>query len=531
MATVSMHCARGNKHATTAQTGGVRRGGEYRAELHALYLGAVMAVGHYDRRAPTPQEEATMSAVPPMSSSSLPGRSAQLQANRLRASRRRERSEIVLIAACWVSVIVAVMLFFASGRPARITDVAEAVTAAGIVTGLVGTDLLLIMLVLAARIPWVDRTFGLDAAMRLHGRLGKPAVYLILGHGALLTLGYSLRDGLSLWHQTLSIYSGGDMLLALLGTCLLLLVVATSVVVVRRRLAYEAWHVIHLLSYAAVLVAVPHQLSAGQVLAESTPQSLYWISLYVLAFGSIGWFRFIAPLISSDEHRLRVLSVEAHGADVFSIHLSGLNLSRLGVQGGQYAVWRFWSRGTWWTSHPISFSAVPTDGSARLTVRTVGAGTRRLAHLPPGTRVSFSGPYGIFTDSARTFPRLAAIAAGVGVTPVRALLEHSTLSPGEASIIFRASTDVDTYLWDETQELTRANGGTFIGMVGSRPAAMTTWMSADAIARGATITTLLPELLQSDLFICGPADWVDLVVADARSAGLPHRQIHVEKFP
>ncbi len=467
----------------------------------------------------------TASAVSPVRSS--PGKS---QEDRDRSSQRRQRSEVALVAACWVSVVIAVMLFLGSGQPAHVTDLAGAITAAGIVTGLIGTDLILLMLVLAARIPWLDRTFGQDATLALHRRLGKPALYLILGHGALLTVGYSLRDGLSIWHQTLSLYSGRDMLLALAGIILLVLVVITSLVAVRRRFAYEAWHAIHLLSYIAVLVAVPHQLSAGQVLAQSTPQFFYWTFLYALAFGSIIWFRVAAPLLATDEHTIRVTDVETIGPDVFSIRLSGRDLSRLGVRGGQFAIWRFWSRGTWWHAHPISFSAVPTDTSARITVRAVGAGTRRLARLRSGTRVSIEGPYGIFTDAARTAPRLSIVAAGIGITPARALLEHSGVRPGEATVILRTTDRSRRFLWDEVEELIRAGGGTVSEMIGERPAEVMTWMSADAVGRGETITSALPHLLESDLFVCGPTAWTDLVVRDARAAGLPDRRIHVERF-
>ncbi|MCY1715855.1 ferredoxin reductase family protein [Microbacterium sp. SL62] len=455
-------------------------------------------------------------------------REATAQRDRVRSLRRRERAEVVLVAACWVSVIVAVMLFLTSGRPAQITDLASAVTAAGIVTGLVGSDFLLLMLVLAARIPWVDRTFGQDAAIRLHRRLGKPAVYLILGHGALIIVGYSLRDGLSLWHQTLSLFSGADMLLAWLGTGLLVVVVVTSLVVLRRRLAHEVWHAIHLLSYVAVLVAIPHQLSAGQVLSGSTPQTFYWICLYVLAFGSIAWFRFAAPLLATDEHQLRVTAVEPLSPGVFSIHLSGRDLSRLGVRGGQYAIWRFWSRRTWWHAHPISFSAVPTDTEARLTVRALGAGTERLARLKPGAKVSFAGPYGIFTDAVRAAPHLSVVAAGVGVAPARALLEDSDLRPGEATVVLRASDPSQTALWGETKDL--VGDGAVIEMIGRRPTEKTSWMTEEAVARGATIGSVLPDLLDSDLFVCGPEEWIDLVVRDARAAGLPDRRIHVERF-
>ena len=48
------------------------------------------------------------------------------------------------------------------------------VTALGIVAGLVGTDLILIMLVLAARIPFIDRVVGQDLAMALHRPSASP---------------------------------------------------------------------------------------------------------------------------------------------------------------------------------------------------------------------------------------------------------------------------------------------------------------------------------------------------------------------
>lgn len=450
--------------------------------------------------------------------------------DRLRGHRRRMRSADVLVTAAWTSVAIAVSLYLASGGVRDITGPASAITAAGIVAGLVGTDLLLLMLVLAARIPWIDRTFGQDVAMALHRRLGKPALYLILGHGALLTLGYALTDGMTLLDETLALYSGSDLLLALLGSTLLVLVVVTSLVAVRRRFAYEAWHAIHLLSYAAVLVAVPHQLSAGQVLAEGTAQRLYWIGLYVLAFGAIAWFRFAVPIVTTLRHRIRVEAVETIAPGVFSIHLAGRDLRRLGAAGGQYAIWRFWSGGTWWHAHPISFSAVPTDRHARITIRELGAGTSRLSRLRPGTFVSIEGPYGIFTDLARSAPHLAIIAAGIGVTPARALLEHAHLQPGEATVLLRGTDSTQTYLWEETERLVHRSGGLLFGMLGRRPAGMDTWMSAESVARGVTLTSALPRLLDSDLFVCGPAAWSELVIRDARAAGLPDHRIHVERF-
>jgi predicted ferric reductase len=446
-------------------------------------------------------------------------------------SRRRLRSADLLVSVAWVSVAVSLGLFLASGGAATIRGLAGVVTAAGILAGLAATDLLLVMLVLAARVPLIDRTFGHDKALAAHRRIGKPALYLLLAHAVLLTLGYGLSDGANPIRETVSlITSSTDMLLAYAALFLLIAVVITSLVAVRRKLPYEVWHVVHLLSYAGVLVAVPHELSTGAVLAAGTPERTYWIALYVLAFGSILAYRFIAPLGTTFRHRIRVEGVERVAPDVYSISLTGRALDRFSAAGGQFAVWRFWTRHTWWHAHPISFSSAPTDSGLRLTVRVLGAGTRRLAFLPRGAFVSVEGPYGRFSDEARTAPFLAVIAAGIGVTPVRAMLEDSDLAPGEATVLLRAGDEDQRYLWDEVVGIVQRSGGTVYTMTGHRPRGVSTWQSAKAVQHRVSLNRVFPHLLESDVYICGPQVWTDLVVTDLRRAGVPNDRIHLERF-
>jgi predicted ferric reductase len=436
----------------------------------------------------------------------------------------------VLSALAVTSVAAAVSLYLAYEGLRGLSSVADAVTTAGILAGLIGTDLVLVMLVLAARIPVIDRTFGRDVVLAQHQRLGKPALYLLLAHGALVILGYAMRDGVSPVAETISLLSLGDIVLAVLAMALFVAVVVTSLVVVRRRFPYELWHGIHLLSYVAVLTALPHQLSLGGVFAEGTFQRAYWIALYAVAIGSIGWFRFLVPTLATLRHDLRVERVERISADVVSIHLRGRDLARLGVVGGQYAMWRFWSNRTWWHAHPISFSSVGDGTLVRITVRVLGAGSGRLAQLPAGTRVSIEGPYGIFTGRSRTAPHLAVIAAGIGVTPVRGMLEDAELVPGEATVLLRAGRPDERYLWSEIGALVERSGGRIYGSVGPRPAGMATWMSADNVSRGVSLDTVFPGLRSSDVYVCGPQAWTDLVVRDVLAAGVPASRIHTERF-
>lgn len=413
---------------------------------------------------------------------------------------------------------------------AQFGSLAESITSLGIITGLIGTDFILVMLVLAARIPFIDHTIGHDRAIAVHRQLGKPALYLLLAHAVLLLIGYGISEGINPIAEIGSMLALPDMPLAFIGLGLLIAVVVTSLVAVRRKFSYEGWHLVHLLSYVSVAFALPHQLSNGGVLAEGTAQRVYWIALYAGAFAAIGYYRFLKPTIASLRHGITVAGVRTIAPGVVSIHLRGHNLRALGSAGGQFFVWRFWTGSTWYHSHPISLSAMPTSTSARITVRDLGAGSARISTVPVGTRVSFEGPYGLFSEAARTAPKLAIMAAGIGVTPVRALLEHAEFAPGDATILLRAGSDEETYLWDEIRKLAAAKGAQCYSMIGHRSHTGSAWMSEADSQRGVTLRSVFPDLADSDLYVCGPTSWLDSVEADARAAGIPAHQLHAERF-
>jgi predicted ferric reductase len=450
--------------------------------------------------------------------------------DRRRQYKRRARISDALVTALWSSGAVAAALFLAMGGAAKFTTIADTVTSIGIVAGLVGTDFILVMLVLAARVPVIDRTVGHDRAIAVHRSLGKPALYLLLAHGGLLLVGYGLSSGINPIAEIGPMLALPDMPLAFIGLGLLIAVVITSLVAVRRRFSYEGWHLVHLVSYIAVLVAVPHQLSVGSIFAAGTVARVYWVALYVLAFGSIATYRFIEPVVSTYRHQMRVRGVETVAPGVVSIHLEGTKLDGLESAGGQFFVWRFWTLRTWWHSHPISLSAVPTASAARITVRDLGTGSRAISGAKPGTRVSFEGPYGMFTDAGRTAPKLAIAVAGIGITPVRAFLEDSVVAPGETTILLRASSTAETYLWNEIMELAKRKGATVYSMIGPRARSGPGWMTQADASRDVTIRSIFPDLKNSDLYVCGPTAWLDLVEADARTAGIPDHQLHTERF-
>jgi hypothetical protein len=76
---------------------------------------------------------------------------------------------------CWISVLVVLALWL-SGRGAQLLTAgpADLLTSAGRLTGLVAADLLLVQVVLMARVPMIERSYGQDGLARRHRLSDSP---------------------------------------------------------------------------------------------------------------------------------------------------------------------------------------------------------------------------------------------------------------------------------------------------------------------------------------------------------------------
>jgi predicted ferric reductase len=265
--------------------------------------------------------------------------------------------------------------------------------------------------------------------------------------------------------------------------------------------------------------------------AEGTWQRWYWIGFFLVTALALLTFRVILPIFTTMEHGLVVSKVVREDSDVISIEMTGRNLPALDVEAGQFFHWRFLAKGLWWHQHPFSVSAAPTGDTLRVTVRALGRGTAALMDVRPGTKVMIEGPYGIFSDTSRTTPGLTLVGIGIGIAPIRALLEATTVVAGDATVILRAHTAEQLYLVREIDALCRAKGARLITLVGPRHRnrlGESTWMPESH--QGDRLVDLAPHVAGSDLYVCGPQAVADLVIADALTAGTPAGAIHNEKF-
>ena len=263
-----------------------------------------------------------------------------------------------------------------------------------------------------------------------------------------------------------------------------------------------------------------HQLSSGAAFATAPWARSFWIALWLGTAGVVLAYRVALPLWRSVVHQLRVVQVEQEAPGVVSVTLAGRGLHRLPLSGGQFLNWRFLRRGMWWQAHPYSVSALPQTGTVRITVKDLGDHSRAMALLPVGTRVAFEGPYGAFTADHATGRGVVAIGGGVGVTPIRALLED--LPRGSSPVVLlRASRSSDLVHADEIEQLVHARGGVVHHLIGSRD-----HVRVDA----STLKALVPDIADRDVYVCGPDGLTEQTRRAASRAGVPAERVHHETF-
>ncbi|MFC7593949.1 ferric reductase-like transmembrane domain-containing protein [Terrabacter sp. GCM10028922] len=436
----------------------------------------------------------------------------------------------------WAATLFVVALWVAGGGLTAFGSAGESLTNLGRLSGLLASVLMLLQVLLMARIPVVEQAWGHDELARVHRLVGITSFNLMLAHIASTIVGYSAGTDLGVIGTFVDevLHSPG-MLLALAGTVALVMVVVTSVRKARARLRYESWHLLHLYAYLGAGLALPHQLWTGQDFTTNAIATVFWWGLYAAALAAVLVFRVGLPLVRSRRHRLVVSHVVAESATVTSVVMTGRRLDRLPVRAGQFFQWRFLDGPGWTRANPYSLSAAPDGRTLRITAEAVGGSSSRLATVRPGTKVLLEGPYGRLHTGVSTGTKVLLIGAGIGITPLRAILEELPPAPAPKDgvvVIYRVGTQADIVLGDELLDLAHSRGGRVVAVVGHRNRDRTSWLPADSSHLGdaEALTRIVPDIAERDVYVCGHPAWMDSVITAAHQAGVPRQAVHHERF-
>jgi predicted ferric reductase len=403
----------------------------------------------------------------------------------------------------------------------------EPLAAIGQVTALGGTYAALLGVLFASRAPWLDQVIGTDRLRWVHGVLGFVSVWALVVHGVFSTLAFAggaLGQVLPTLISLIQTVPG--MLGAIVSLGLFIVVAVSSMRAARRRMSYETFHGIHLYVYLALAFGFLHQLTIGTDFTDDPLATGFWIALYVVAFAPLVLYRLVWPLVITFRHRPYVRAVVREADDTFSLVVGGRALERLAVRSGQFFVVRALTRREWQHGHPFSLSAQPNGQTLRFTVKELGEGTRALAALPPGTRLLLEGPYGSMHGGRRTGRKLLLIAGGIGIAPLRAMVEGFAYRPGDLDLIYRTRDHGAAPLRRELEALAAQRAFNLHVVSGRRGEG---GVPKDPLSPAA-IRRLVPDAADRDVFLCGPDGLMDRAVAALVRLGAGRSRINLELF-
>jgi predicted ferric reductase len=496
-----------------------------------------------------------------MTEMSLPPAAAGPHRDRVAAHRRFERRRTIVLTALAVFAIgnlVGLLWLLGEGEGDGVayhwfTSFDNFLLGAGRLTAFLAGYLALIEVLLLSRLPFLERYVGFDRLTVWHRWNGHAVIYLALAHVVFSVWGYAKQDGTNFFqeywqwltlpqpHAASSIGSAGGALppslsisstpttspypgiiTATVGTALLLVVLVTSLVIVRRKLSYEWWYAIHFTAYAGIALAWFHMIPDGNDLIVDQTAQAWWKALFAFSLFLVLWYRVFRPLYNTFRFNLKVTEVIHEGPGVVSMRISGRNLEKLHTKAGQFYFWRFFTKGFWYTQHPYSLSEAPKGDSFRITVKNLGDHSAKFGEIPIGTRVFAEGPFGVFTDDSRTLDKALLIAGGIGITPVRALLEQMD---GDLIALYRVVSDSDIVFSDELDEIAEKRGAKVNYVIGDHASS-----HGRDLLSPAHLKELVPDIAERDVFICGPVAMIDFIVPNLRSANVSRQHLHVERF-
>ncbi|MDZ7831583.1 MAG: ferric reductase-like transmembrane domain-containing protein [Desulfobacterales bacterium] len=396
-------------------------------------------------------------------------------------------------------------------------------------TALAAFMLIFGQVLLAARIKWIERPFGLDILLRFHKYMGMTAVAFLVLHPLLLAAGSGRVDLLISLDQPWFIWLGK------IGLLLLLANIAISLYSYRLKLQFEAWRLIHdILAPVLIVMAFTHSLVAGDDLQHPLMRGL-WIALLIIALGLYVWHRFIRP-ISLKKRPWQVVDVTSEAPNVWTVKLSPPEGGRVyDYLPGQFQFITFYrGRGLPVEEHHWTISSSPMEKNfVSSTIKALGDFTATIKDTRPGDKAAVQGPFGRFSHVLHPGETdLVFVAGGIGITPLMSMLRYMRDKKENRSVLLLyGNPNTEQIAFRREIEEIEAGGTPRLKVVHVLSTPEEDWSGERGHIDAEKITRYCgPDLSGKTFYVCGPPPLVTGVVNALLNMGVAHRQIRIEIF-
>lgn len=396
---------------------------------------------------------------------------------------------------------------------------------------------LMAQLVLSARVPFIERRFGLDRLLRLHAVTPLLVILMALVHKFMME---------ALFQESLNTRLGSAGLILLITVSALAMLFLGGMagrfipplaklrktLSMKKGFDYGFQRVLHMISPLGALILFIHVMLSSSV-TYSVPVRLVYMLYFSLASGAWLWHKLIRPA-QRKRRAYAVREVRKETADIWTLRLTPPDGSRFRHREGQFGFIKFLTGNVSREPHPFSFSDMQDEhGTVTMTIKALGDYTRTIRNAKPGDRVAVDGPYGRFTPSLHPHRKLVLLAGGIGITPMLSILGHLRhTEPGRPVLL----------IWgiNHSNELIRKDF--FIDLQENMPTFHFVPVAFREPAfegeKGAIDRDRLERLTRlhgfddkdTGYYLCGPAPMMNMAWQALKGMGIPSERIHDEMF-
>ncbi len=277
----------------------------------------------------------------------------------------------------------------------------------GKLAGLIGFLFLSVLIISGDTARFFDRFFGMDRIIKFQRKFALITTVFVLAHPLCFILSSKV-------YLTYLIPRFVALPLAL-GTIAFYFYVAVTISsVLYKRISYQTWQYIHILTYILFFFSFYHATKIGSDVNNIFVRSIFGVLLIGVIMGGV--YRTYYK-IKHRKFRCYVKEVKWETYNVFTLKLEPNK--KLIFKPGQFCFLRL-NKNKLYARHPFTISSSSSEDTLDFTMKITGRFTKTASQLREGEEVIVDGPFGIFSfqdDKPKIF-----LAGGVGITPFMSMI-------------------------------------------------------------------------------------------------------------
>ena len=242
-----------------------------------------------------------------------------------------------------------------------------------------------------------------------------------------------------------------------------------------------------------------------------------------------------APWDAEADDALTCLAVRDETHDVKTFVLAPREPKLFAYAPGQFLTFSFEIGGE--TIHRCyTISSTPTrPHTVSITVKRVAGGPVSNwlhDHLKPGDTVRALGPMGEFSCFTHPAGKYLLLSGGSGVTPMMAMARtfHDLGGGRDVAFVHSARTPADIVFRDELAVMASRDPALRVHAICEADAPGEAWTGPKGRLSLAILREAVPDVLDREVFVCGPKPYMDAVRAMLAEAGFDMARHHEESF-